>query len=125
MAIVYFGGPLDEIRAIMEAGLQAKHRIRATLLEAMIDARNSVGLNRRFKPAVLVIEQLPDTALLNQNSDFSFPCIKNVKSTIKRIYSVKIDFKAPNLASIAGTLSPYAVLQGKNEKHSFHKGVAR
>ncbi|MEG6522262.1 hypothetical protein [Desulfotomaculum sp. 1211_IL3151] len=124
MANVFLGGSLDEIREVMREGLQPKHMIRCTLLEAMIDARNSVGLNRRFKPVVLVIE-LPQNLKMHTQDNQPFYSLKNFRSHIKRIYSVKIDFKAPNLVSVSGTISPYAILPAGNQKLSFHKEALR
>lgn len=124
MANIFLGGSLDEIREVMKEGLQPKHMVRCTLLEAMIDARNAVGLNRRFKPVVLVIE-LPQNSKMHTQANQSFYNLNNFRSHIKQIYSVKIDFKAPNLVSVAGTISPYAILSAGNQKLSLHKEALR
>ncbi|GAB6181967.1 hypothetical protein JCM14036_32860 [Desulfotomaculum defluvii] len=124
MANVFLGGSLDEIRKVMKEGLQPENIIRCTLLEAMIDARNSVGLNRRFKPVVLVIE-LPQNLKMHVQNNQPLYSIKNFRSHIKRIYSIKIDFKAPNLVSVAGTISPYTILPMGSQNLSFQKEALR
>lgn len=102
MGKLYFGGPLDTIKNIIQGGFSADQVLRNTLLEAMLDARNSVGLNRRFRPAVLVINhneapctrEIPEGVLVTEK----------FRPDIAEIFLVKIDFNSPQLVRVAGTI---------------------
>lgn len=108
MGKLYFGGPLSATQKILLTGLQPGQVLKKNLLEAMLEARNSVGLNRRFRPAVLVLEEPLDNSTLSLQKD-TLQVMKNFTPEVSDIFLVKIDFNAPHLVRIAGALSPHAV----------------
>lgn len=124
MSKLYFGGPLDTIKDILQFGFKPGQVLRATLLEAMVDARNSVGLNRRFRPAVIVIDRPSDTGVLNEGSDISVGA--DFLPMAREVYLIKIDFNTPNLVRVAGTVSPLALFETTTaKKHSPVKRAVR
>ncbi|MDO7789009.1 hypothetical protein [Desulforamulus aquiferis] len=108
MSKLYFGGPLDTIKQIIQVGFFTGQILRTTLLDAMIDARNSVGLNRRFRPVVLVIH---DTNPNNtKETDQGLEVVKEFSPDVSEIFLVKIDFNSPQLVRVAGTIPPLSLM---------------
>ncbi|SHE56976.1 hypothetical protein [Desulforamulus putei] len=126
MGKLYFGGPLSVIKDIITMGFQPGQILRHHLLDAMLDARNAVGLNRRFRPAVLVLERPGNLQVLHQNSNADITVLANFLPMASEILLVKIDFSAPRLVRAAGTISPLTLFDmGSHRKHSSCKRVAR
>ncbi|AEF95113.1 hypothetical protein Desca_2278 [Desulfotomaculum nigrificans CO-1-SRB] len=109
MGKLYFGQSLDVIKRIIISGFKPGEILRDNLIEAMIDARNSVGLNRRFRPAVLVLEAPTNPKLLVQ-IESQIIVQKSFSPISLEILLVKIDFRAPHLARVAKSVSPLTML---------------
>lgn len=123
MGKLYFGGPLDTIKRIIQMGFAKDLILRTTLLEAMLDARNSVGLNRRFRPVVLVINNVDH--LKTKEIDSGFMVVKEFNPEISEIFLVKIDFNSPQLVRVAGTIPPLSLIDlGSYSKNFIGKKVA-
>ncbi|CCO08776.1 hypothetical protein [Desulforamulus hydrothermalis] len=123
MGKLFLGGPLNAIKDAVTTGLQPGQILRHNLLDAMLDARNAVGLNRRFRPAVLVVEK-PSNAKLLQQNDNAIAVLSNFLPMVSEVLLLKIDFNAPRLVRVAGTLSPLALFDiGSRSKQSYKRMV--
>lgn len=124
MGKLFFGGSLRDIETISLSGFQPGQLISNNLLDAMIQARNSVGLNRRFKPVVLVIE-MPSLNFISLSNNQNFQVTKPFHPEIHQILLLKIDFTLPNLVRVNGNLSPFYLSQSVRNKQESDKIIAR
>ncbi len=106
---LYFGAPLGSIKNILVSGFQPGDTLRSNLLEAMIDARNQVGLNRRFRPVVLVMEAPPHLKVV-QKTDQGIVVVRGFSPVCLELFLIRIDFRSPRLAKVSGTISPASLL---------------
>ena len=123
MGKLYFGGSLETIEKISLLGFEPGQNLSDNLLEAMIQARNSVGLNRRFKPVVLVIET-PSPSFIKKSST-GIDVEKNFHPEIHQILLIKIDFTVPNLVRVNGAISPFYLSQSVKKREMLGKRVVR
>lgn len=124
MGKLYFGGSLRAIETISLSGFQPDQLLCNNLLDAMIQARNSVGLNRRFKPVVLVVEA-PPLNFINLTNNQDFQVTKQFHPEIHQILLLKIDFTVPNLVRVNGNLSPFYLSQSVRNRQESGKIIAR
>jgi len=109
MGKLYFGASLNTVKDVIFSGFKPGETLSTDILQAMINARNSVGLNRRFKPTVLVVEK-PENPALIKITETGVKVTGVFKPTIIEIFQLKIDFRSPRLVKINGTLSPLSLI---------------
>lgn len=109
MGKLYFGGALDTIKSVILTGLKPEHVLRNSISEAMLDTRNAVGLNKRFKPAVMVLETPANINVISNNSS-GFKVLRNFAPVCLDIILLKIDFRASQLVQVARKVSLLSIL---------------
>ncbi|AEG61484.1 hypothetical protein [Desulforamulus ruminis] len=124
MGKLYFGAPLDSIKKVFLHGFQPGDTLRGNLLGAMLDAKKGVGLNRRFKPTVLVLEA-PDQPDLLQKTDHGITVVRAFNPIFIELFPVKIDFRSPHLVKVAGTLSLDVLFQADRLKAPYKKRASK
>ncbi|MDA8235919.1 hypothetical protein [Desulfotomaculum nigrificans] len=115
MAKLYFGGALDTIKSVILTGFKPGHILRSSIADAMLDARNAVGLNKFYRPAVMVLE-VPANARAISTSGSGVKVLRSFAPVSLDIILIKIDFRSPQLVMVAGKVSPLSVLDMKTHQ---------
>ncbi len=117
MRKLYFGEALDKIKNVVLHGFKPGDILKTDLQEAMMDSRNSVGLNQSFKPAVLVLE-VPSNFIMLSDMKSEIKVVKSFTPIGIEVILVKIDFRSPRLMRVAGTVSPFSLVNMKTYPNS-------